>query len=323
MRSLITGVGGFVGQHLAALLLQRPDAQVFGIARRAIDWHARDLCAAPSFRLTTADLGDAEAVGQAVRQAAPERLYLLAAMSSPAESFRDPVGTISNNVACVVNVLEAVRELAAGARVLLVSSAEVYGSSPSAGDPVSEGASFAPENPYALSKVTQDLLGYQYGQSYALDIVRLRPFNHIGPGQSDRFVATSFAKQVAEVEAGIREPVIEVGNLNAVRDFTDVRDVALAYELALDRGQGGEAYNLATGKGTLIQDLLDGLIGRSRVPVRVEHDPSRLRPADASVLVGDATRFTRQTGWRPTIPLDQTLSDILDDWRGRVRIGLG
>lgn len=319
MRSLITGVGGFVGQHLVAGLLAESSGEVFGIARGPVKWHGPDYCEAPAFHLLMADLARPAEVRRAVETARPDHIYLLAAMASPAASFSDPLGTINNNAACVVNPLEAVREVVPHARVVLVSSAEVYGSSPAGGAVVNEDVAFAPENPYALSKATQDLLGRQYYVAYQLDIVRMRPFNHTGPGQSDRFVTSSLARQIAEVEAGFREPVIEVGNMNTIRDFTDVRDVVRAYQLAAALGVGGEAYNLATGRGTSIQNLLDGLASLSRIPVSVHHDPTRERPADASALVGDASRFCRQTGWQPVIPLAQTLSDILDDWRRRIR----
>jgi GDP-4-dehydro-6-deoxy-D-mannose reductase len=319
MRALITGVGGFAGQHLAAALLADPDARVFGIARGRVDWHRRDICDEPRLSLLRADLQVASEVVEAFREAAPERVYLLAAMSAPAEAFADPLGTLDNNIACVTNALEAVRQAAPTARVLLVSSGEIYGSSPDASITLDEDRPLAPENPYALSKVTQDLLGYQYHRAFGLDVVRVRPFNHIGPGQSARFAASSFARQIARAEAGLGPYELEVGSLAAVRDFTDVRDMVRAYVLALESCEAGAAYNLASGRGTSIQALLDGLVALARVPVTVRQDPARLRPIDARYLVGDATRFRARTGWRPTIPLEDTLAAILEDWRVRVR----
>jgi GDP-4-dehydro-6-deoxy-D-mannose reductase len=319
VRSLITGVGGFVGQHLAALLLKETDDEVFGIARSPIHWHRAEACENSAFRLLNVDLNSPEEVLQSVQIAAPTQVFLLAAMSSPAASFGDPLGTLTNNAACVMNVLDALRREAPDARVVLVSSAEVYGASPDGGGAIDESVRFAPENPYALSKAIQDLLGGQYHASYGMDIVRIRPFNHTGPGQSDRFVTASLARQIAEIELGRHEPVIKVGNLRAIRDFTDVRDVVNAYDLAAKLGVGGEAYNLASGQRTSIEDLLDRLVALSGVTVKIEHDPSRVRPADASVLVGNPARFIERTGWAPQIPLDQTLSDILDEWRMRVR----
>ncbi len=330
MRSLITGVGGFVGQHLMASLLKQPDEIVFGLARGAVEWDRPELAESPRFRLLTAGLADADAVRQAVEIAAPDKVFLLAAMSSPAASFNDPMGTITNNTACVVNVLDALRAVAPRSRIVLVSSGEIYGSSigavgggaggigGSGGGLIDEGAGFAPVNPYALSKTVQDLLGYQYHAAYGMDIVRMRPFNHLGPGQTDRFVASAFARQIAEVEAGLRPPVIEVGSLASVRDFTDVRDVVQGYELAAAFASGGEAYNLASGRGTSIKELLDGLLSASQALVQVRHDPARDRPKEVAALLGDARKFSALTGWRPTIALDQTLHDILDDWRRRV-----
>jgi GDP-4-dehydro-6-deoxy-D-mannose reductase len=267
-----------------------------------------------------ADISSVEAASQAVNAAQPDRAYLLAAFSAPADAYRDPLGVIQNNVACVVNVLEALREIAPRARVLIVSSSEVYGRGTTSGAPLTEDSPLAPENPYAVSKAAQDLLGYQYHVAYGMDIVRVRPFNHLGPGQSDRFVASAFARQVAERESGLGEQLIEVGNLEAHRDFLDVRDVVAAYELALTLGQPGQVYNLASGRAVAIRSLLDQLIARSQTSFTVSVDPQRFRPADAPILVGDASRFINLTGWSPKVSLDQTLDDLLAYWRERIRL---
>lgn len=318
MRSLITGVGGFAGQHLAARLLASSEGPVYGVARRAVGWHRPGLCGHEDFHLLSADLVSGADARRVVNEVRPDRAYLLAASSSPAEAFRDPLGTIHNNVACLVNVLEAIREQAPEARILVVSSAEVYGRCQLEDRPIAEEAPLAPDNPYAVSKTAQDLLAYQYYAAYGLSVVRVRPFNHIGPGQSERFVAASFAKQIAEAEGGLRDPIIEVGNLETCRDLTDVRDVVRGYELALALGGPGEVYNLASGSGVLIGSLLDGLVARSRVAIGVRVDPERFRPSDAPALIGDSSRFRQRTGWVPEIPLEQTLDDILADWRKRV-----
>jgi len=319
VRSLITGVGGFAGQHLARLLLEESEDQVFGVARDDVAWNNGGVLEAARFELLKADLSDAGSVREAFEAARPDRVYLLAAMSSTAAGFGDPLPTIINNVACVVNPLEAVRAVVPDARILLVSSAEVYGSSPGDGGLVDESCPLRPENPYALSKATQDLLGYQYGCAYGLDVVRVRSFNHTGPGQTDRFAAPTFARQIAEIEIGAREPIIEVGNLSAIRDFTDVRDVVRGYQLALDRGERGAAYNLASGRGIEIRSLLDHLTALSKVPVTVKLDPARMRPSDAPALIGDARLFRQRTGWEPGVPIEQTLEDLLDYWRQRVQ----
>jgi GDP-4-dehydro-6-deoxy-D-mannose reductase len=266
------------------------------------------------FTIIPGDLTSPDVVRRAVQLAGPDRVYHLAAQSYVPDSFADPMATLHNNLAGLVNVLEAVRAIASGARILVVSSSEVYGRLAGAA-PIGERAEFRPENPYAVSKAAQDLLGYQYHVAYGLDVVRVRPFNHIGPGQSDRFVASNFARQIAEIETGMHAPVIQVGNLAARRDFTDVRDMVQAYEAALLKGDSGAAYNLGQGSSVPVRSLLDYLVARSRVPVTVQVDPSRLRPADAPVLECDGRRFRETTGWKPQIPLEQTLDDILDYWR--------
>lgn len=319
MRALITGAGGFAGQHLAELLVDSA-ATVFGVARGSITWRERDLCANDGFTLLRAELTAAGEARRVVGESAPDQIYLLAALSAPADSFGEPLATIFNNVACVLNVLEAAREIVPAARVLLVSSADVYGRSLAAGESIDETAPLAPDSPYAVSKAAQDLLGYQYHVAYGLDVVRVRPFNHLGPGQSERFVAASFAKQIAEAEARAREPVIEVGNLDTWRDFTDVRDMVRAYQLALRSGKAGAAYNLSTGNATAVRSVLEGLIALSPLPISIHFDPQRARPSDAPILVGNSERFRRETGWAPMIPLAQTLEDLLSYWRARVRL---
>jgi len=313
VRTLITGVGGFVGQHLTARLLASGDS-VTGIARRPVLWRAGQVDRAARFDLILADLTHPSAATRAVHDAAADRVVHLAAQSSVSESFMDPMGTLHNNAACLINVLEAVRSSGHRPRILVVSSAEVYGRARD-GRPIDELAPLCPESPYAVSKAALDLLGYQYHVAYGLDVVRVRPFTHIGPGQSDRFVAASFARQIVEIERGAREPVIAVGNLAAKRDFTDVRDMVGAYELALLNGEPGAVYNIGRGAAVSIQALLEQLIGSSRVPVTVRVDSSRLRSADAPLLLCDAARFRERTQWEARIPLEVTLQDILDYWR--------
>ncbi len=316
MRSLITGVGGFVGQHLAAHLL-RQGLEVWGVARNPIRWHVEDVEDDVRFSLLSGDLSLRDDALAAVERARADHVYHLAGMSSVPDSYADPVGTLTNNAAAQVNILEAVRSVAPRSRVLVVSSAEIYGRA--GGDaPIDETATFWPENPYAVSKATQDLLAYQYGVSYALDIVRVRPFNHIGPGQSERFVASSFGRQIACIETGREDAVMRVGNLSPQRDFTDVRDMVRAYELALLSGETGAAYNLGTGVGISIGDLLERFLMRSKTPVAVEVDQDRLRRTDAPFLVCDSVRFRERTRWQPTIPLDTTVEDILAYWRAQV-----
>jgi len=315
VRALITGVGGFAGQHLAAFALARGD-RVFGVARGPVQWHVDDLAQNPAFTVIEADLAARDEADRAVTTAAPDHVYHLAAQSSVHDSFANPVQTLHNNIACTVHIFEAVHRAAPGARVLAVSSSEIYGRSSA---PIDEGAPLRPENPYAVSKAAQDLLAYQYGVTHGLDVVRVRPFNHIGPGQSDRFVASSFGRQIAEIEAGIRNPSIKVGNLDARRDFTDVRDMVRAYRIALLRGEKGAAYNVGSGRAIAVRDLLDRFIALSRVPVSVQVAEDRLRQSDAPVIVCDCRRFSSRTHWVPSIPLNQTVEDIVTYWRAAVR----
>lgn len=265
------------------------------------------------------DLTERDQLSRAVEDAAPDLVFHLAAQSSVAQSWQDPEGTILNNVLGQLHLLEVLRQQGRTPRVLIVSSNEVYGAPAGPEElPLKETSPLRPNNPYAVSKVAQDMMGYQYFLSHGLPIVRVRPFNHIGPGQSDAFVASAFARQIAEAEAGLREPVIQVGNLEAMRDFTDVRDMMRGYYLAISRGQPGEVYNLGSQRATSVQRLLDIFLARSRVSVDVRRDPERYRPVDVPCVYADCSKFREATGWRPTIPLEQTLADVLEYWRAHV-----
>jgi GDP-4-dehydro-6-deoxy-D-mannose reductase len=184
--------------------------------------------------------------------------------------------------------------------------------------PLTEDSPLRPLSPYGVSKVAQDMLAYQYWRSHRLHTVRTRGFNHTGPRRGEVFVTSNLARQIAEVEKGLREPIVWVGNLEAIRDFTDVRDMVRAYWLALEHGEPGEVYNIASGRGYKIRDVLDILIGLAHANVEVREDAARLRPSDVEVLLGDCSRFRRVSGWEPTIPFDVTMKDLLDHWRGRV-----
>jgi GDP-4-dehydro-6-deoxy-D-mannose reductase len=231
----------------------------------------------------------------------------------------DPAGTLITNAVSQINVLEACRAVGLDPVVVVAGSAEIYGMASPTDMPLTEDQPFRPSNPYAVSKLAQDMFGLQYALSYGMRIVRARPFNHVGPGQSDRFVLSNFARQIAEAEAGLADPVLLVGNLDARRDFLDVRDVVRAYRLLADARFAGEAFNIASGIGRSIRDLLGLLLSRSAVDIEVRSDPARMRPSDLPVLIGDASRLRDATGWTPEIPIEQSIADTLDDWRGRVR----
>ena len=314
VRALVTGAGGFVGKHLLAYLLDNTDWHVFrttrGQVRKADD----------SGRVSTlsCDLLDAEHTGETVERVAPDFVFHLAAQSNVQQAFKDPVGTFTGNVVGQLNLLNALREAVPQCRILVACSSEQYGLVAPEDIPTDEETPFRPNNPYAVSKIAQDALALQHFLSWGQQTIRVRAFNHIGPGQSEHFVASAFARQVARIEAGLQEPVLHVGNLEAQRDFTDVRDMVRAYLLAITRGEPGEVYNIGSGKAHTIQSLLDAFLSGSKVPVEVRQDPARMRPSDIPVLVCDASRFRGCTGWVPEIPLEQTLRDILDYWRERV-----
>jgi GDP-4-dehydro-6-deoxy-D-mannose reductase len=226
---------------------------------------------------------------------------------------------LENNLRGQLNVLLAAIALGTHPRILAVGSADEYGIVNTSELPIKETNPLRPNSPYAVSKVAQDMLGYQYYASHRLPVVRVRPFNHIGPGQSPAFVTSDFAKQIAEAEAGLREPLIHVGNLDARRDFSDVRDIVRAYYLAISQGEPGEVYNLGAERSCSIREVLDILLALSTTPVRVKQDPERLRPSDVPEIVSDCSKFRSLTGWRAEIPLEQSLSAILDSWRQHVR----
>ena len=313
MRVLITGVSGFVGSHLADTVLHQAACQVWGVARQAAPGLP------PAVQQLEADLRDPVAVRRALDTAAPDLVFHLAAQAYVPVSWRDPWATLETNIHAQVNLLAALAERHAATRILVVGSEQEYGAVRPEDMPVDEETPLRPISPYAVSKIAQDMLGLQYYLSHGVQAVRVRPFPHIGPRQKPEYVAASWAKQIAEIEAGQRESVLRVGNLAVARDYTDVRDVVRAYWLVLQQGAPGEVYNIGTGTARPIQSLLDTLLGLSQVPIRVEVDPQLFRPVDVAVTVCDPSRLRAATGWEPLIPFEQTVSDILADWRERVK----
>jgi GDP-4-dehydro-6-deoxy-D-mannose reductase len=316
LRLLVTGIAGFVGGHLVEYLRrERPDVEVCGLSRP----HGRALSgAAAGVRLLEADLNDAASVEAALREVKPDRILHLAGQSSVHQSWLDPGGTLRTNVLGLVNLLEVLRRHSLAPDVLVVGSAEEYGLVEAKDLPVREDAPLLPSNPYAVSKAAQGLLAVEYAKASALRLVRTRTFHHTGPGRGEAFAESSFARQIAEIEAGLRPAVLHVGNLDAVRDFTDVRDVVRAYWALFERGEAGAVYNVCSGRGRRIHDLLDALVQGSRATVEVRVDPERLRRSDLPVLVGDPRKLREATGWEPRVPLEQSLHDLLEDWRRRV-----
>ena len=265
------------------------------------------------------DLKDYAKVRGLLAECRPDAIYHLAAQAFVPRSFEDPWETLENNIRAQLNIINACLELEIQPRMLIVSSAEIYGAVQPDQLPLSEETAIRPTNPYSVSKVAQDMLGLQYYLSHGLPIMRARPFNHIGPGQNDRFVAPAFAKQIAAIEAGKSDAVIKVGNLEAKRDFTDVRDIARAYHLIVDAGAAGEAYNIASGLAHSIRQLLDRLLCLTDIEIEIRVDPARLRPVDVPEIRGASCKLSRDTGWRPEYAFDATLRDVLDDCRQRLR----
>jgi GDP-4-dehydro-6-deoxy-D-mannose reductase len=312
LRALITGVGGFVGRHLLNHLQDEGD-EICGLGRTDDVWGISGV------RVFRADLVDRSAVERVIREVQPEAVYHLAAQSSPAESLGDPWATIGNNLLAQINLFEALLGAGLRPRVLVIGSSDEYGRVRPDEVPTHENVPLRPTTPYAVSKVGQDVMGYQYFAQHGLPVVRVRPFNHTGPGHDARFVIPSFAQQLAQIEAGTREPVLRVGNLSVERDFTDARDMVCAYRLALVSGVPGEVYNLGRGRSLRIAQMVDELTSICRVAVEVRVDPALLRPSDIPKQEADTRKFTSLTGWQPRIPWHTTLRDTLEYWREKVR----
>ena len=316
MRLLITGITGFVGSHMAEYALAH-GAEVFGSSRwrsktENID-HLRS-----KITLVESDLRDLSSVRALIETTSPTHVIHLAAQSFVAASWQAPAETLTTNIISQVNLLEGLRGLKMSPRFLVVGSSEEYGLVQERELPIKETNPLRPLSPYAVSKVAQDMMGYQYFKSYGLPIIRSRAFNHEGPRRGDVFVTSNFARQIAEIEAGVRDPIIYVGDLTPRRDYSDVRDVVRGYWMLMEQGEPGEVYNLCSGKSWAIQQVLDFLLDQARVKgITVQTDPARLRPSDVMVLEGDPTKMEKATGWKVEIPFERTLKDLLAYWRQR------
>ncbi|MBI5554889.1 MAG: GDP-mannose 4,6-dehydratase [Elusimicrobia bacterium] len=319
MKCLITGVAGFVGSHLVEFLLKQEEVQVCGVDR----WYTKKdniNHLLGQFEYREFDMTDFSSVFQVLEKTKPDKIFHLAAQSFVPTSWNAPAETLNTNIIGQLNIFEAVRQLNINPWIQLACSSEEYGLVYPDEVPIKETNQLRPLSPYAVSKVAQDLLGYQYGQSYKLKIVRTRAFNHTGPRRGENFVTSNFAKQIVEIEKGKREPVLLVGNLEAKRDFTDVRDVVRAYWLATEKGEPGEVYNICSNKTISIKKMLDLLLGLSPMKnkITIKEDSARLRPSDVQILFGDCTKFRQRTGWKPEISLEKTMADLLDYWRGKI-----
>ena len=317
VRVLITGITGFAGSHLAECLLKRPDVEVHGTQR----WRSNTQNIDPfkaRIALHGCDIRDASSVRDVLDRIRPDRIFHLAAQSFVPMSWSAPTESLSTNLIGQLNLLEGIRQIGINPLLQIAGSSEEYGLVNPEELPIRESNPLRPLSPYAVSKVGQDLLGFQYFMSYELNIVRTRGFNHTGPRRGDVFVESNLSQQIARIEAGLQEPVLTVGNLDTQRDFTDVRDMVEGYWLALEKGTPGEVYNICTGHALSIRQILEMLLSMSSVRVRVVEDPARLRPSDPSILLGDHSKFSQATGWQSRIPMERTLQDLLDYWRQKI-----
>jgi GDP-4-dehydro-6-deoxy-D-mannose reductase len=315
MRILITGVTGFAGSYLAEALCERPGVELFGLGRTG--WKDDQKALARRVTLEVCDLNDQPRLDAALARIKAEQIYHLAGYSHAGKSAREADAAWTGNLTATRNLYAAAERSGQRPRILFVGSGLVYENSDSPEHAHSESCPLEPTTPYAASKSAADLASYQSAHSGALDIVRVRPFNHVGPRQSSEYAVASFARQIAAVEREERPSVVETGNLSPLRDLTDVRDVVRAYILVMERGRSGDVYNVASGVARSMQSVLDGLLALSRVRITQRTNQELVRGADSPVVRGDAGKLRRETGWAPHFSFEQTLADTLECWRRR------
>ena len=311
MKALIIGAAGFVGKYLIEHLT-------------SLNWNIT-ATRLPNETISSEvewlelDILDYDAISSVLRFVKPDCLFHLAAQSSVALSWKKPSFTVDVNIKGVIHLLEAARLLSNIPRILLIGSGEEYGYVLPSDLPIREDTKLKPGNIYAITKAAQGMLGQMYARAYGINIIIARAFNHIGPGQPDAFVVSNFCRQVAEMEAGVKQPVLYTGDISAKRDFTDVHDVVRAYVLLIQRGIAGEIYNVGSGRAISIKDILDIILSYAKIQISIEKDSSRLRPAETPIVKADITRLENATGWRPEIPIERTIKDTLEYWREKVR----
>ena len=342
MKVLVTGITGFAGSHLAEYLLTLDGVEVYGACR----WRSRldnlsDLARAgrlnnvveenissaetlhrlarpKAANLIHGDISDPTSMRRLLESVRPDRIFHLAAQSFVPASWNAPAETFHINTIGQINLFEAILSAGLSPLVHIAGSSEEYGLVYENEVPMKETNPLRPLSPYAVSKVAQELLAWQYFRSYGLKAVVTRGFNHTGPRRGEVFVTSTVAKQIAQIEKGYRPPILYIGDTGSKRDWTDVRDVVRGYWLALEKGVPGEVYNLGSGSTRTIQEMMDIQLSMSEVKIEVRQDPARLRPSDVRILWSDISKFQRQTGWQPTIPFTKTMQDLLDYWRARV-----
>jgi len=315
MKVLVTGIAGFVGSHLAGLLLKKGE-EIFGIclACESLE-NIREM--KKDLHLSYCDMTDFNQLSKVIRRINPDEIYHLAALSSVGKSFDQPKDTIEVNIRGTLYLLEILRNMRKKARVLIVGSSDMYGIVKPKDIPITEEKPLLPVSPYGVSKAVCDLLAFQYFKSYGVQTIRVRAFNHTGPRQMIGFVVPDFASQIAKIEAGILPSVIKVGNLSSKRDISDVRDIVRGYQFLMKKGKVGEVYNICSGKAYSIQNVLKVLLSLSKKKIKVKINEKQNRPAEIPVLGGDNSKIKRATGWKPNIPIEKTLEDTLNFWRRR------
>lgn len=312
MKAMIIGGAGFVGAYLTRHLHDdlKWEVVVTKMPQEQIEANAK---------VVDLNILESDKVVSLLQEEQPDYIFHLAAQSSVAVSWKNPGLTVDVNIKGAVNVLEAVRVMEKPARVLLIGSGEEYGHILPEESPIKETNHVRPGNIYAATKACQNMLGAIYAEAYQMDVMMVRAFNHIGPNQAPIFVVADFCKQVAEMEAGMREPVMQVGNLSAKRDFTDVRDVVRAYGLLVQYGKAGETYNVGSGQAIAIEQILQMIVSKSALDIQIEIDPEKLRPVDVPIIEADTQKLVQMTGWKQEISLEQTIQETLDYWRKEVK----
>lgn len=319
---LITGAGGFVGGHFIRHISSLPqDYEIHAISRSQPSWDFFPGQEEPRFIFHKADLADASRVATIAASVRPDQVLHLAAQSSVGESWNSPVTSFVNNTTIFLNVIDAIRVAGCNTRILSVGSSEQYGVVTRTDLPLSEDHPQRPANPYAVARVAQEHLAGVYHDGFGMDICCTRSFNHCGPGQTDRFVASSIAKQFARIKLGMQAPVIDIGDGTIIRDFLDVRDVVAAYQLILENGISGQVYNVCSGRGYAIRELVMLLSDRLDIPVQLNQNPMKLRPQDNPAIFGSPGRIRSQLGWEPYYPISDSLEDMVEYWTARLKGG--
>ena len=308
MKALITGIDGFVGNHLSNYLLKEGYA-VYGTS--VIDGFKKE-----NINICHMNVLDKEEIRNVINKIKPDQIYHLAGQSAVGLSWKNPVLTVDINISGTLNLLDIIRELKLNVSILIIGSSDQYGIIKPEECPVNEEHTQKPQSPYGISKKTQEELALLYSKAYDMNIIAVRPFNHIGTGQNLNFVVPDFASRIADIENGA-EPILKVGNLETYRDFTDVKDIVRGYAMLLNKGRKGEVYNIGSGKEVKVYDILRKLIDISGVSIKIEIDPDKFRPIDVPLIVSDNSKIFNDTGWKPEIILDDTLNEILQYWRNK------